>query len=103
MVIESYMLYNNLDGDSDQWTCAINGPGSYEGDMYWLECADIASATTMSNTFDPEDEQAVRSVNYSTTNQFGGDVLCPAHYGENELARVGDGMINGFDVSALLW
>ena len=64
------MLYNSLDGNSDQWTCAINGPGSYEGDLYWLECADIASATTMSNTFDPEDDDAVRQVNYSSTNQF---------------------------------
>lgn len=107
------MLATALSSSNDPFTCQINDPGNFEDHRYWMECADIASATTLSEAISPV---AVNSsdpyigslenieLNYSSVNRFGGAHKCVASFSEDgENARVGDGVIDAFDISALLW
>ena len=98
------MLETALAPKNDPYTCTIAGPGSYESELYWMECADIASSTTLSNSIVRATNNtegglgAIAELNYSATNRFGGTELCVAQ-DSGELARVGDGTIDTFDIS----
>lgn len=108
LLIESFMLETALAPKNDPYTCTIAGPGSYGSELYWMECADIASSTTLSNSIVRAANNTqgglgtITELNYSATNRFGGEELCPAQ-DTGELAHVGDGTIDTFDMSVLLW
>lgn len=111
-------MLNTVAADSnDEYTCVLDSKGDYEDNVYWLECADMASSSTLTNALyqapildsngDPvtdETGQVVNSneFNRSGLNHFGGEYLCESEY-SGELARVGDGVIDTFDIAALLW
>jgi hypothetical protein len=110
------MLETALASNNDPFTCLVADPGFYEGDRYWMECADIASATTLSNAIvniavDTGTGQgytstlaATTTLNYSATNAWGGVDQCePAFSETGDVATVGDGIVDAFDISALLW
>lgn len=102
---------------NDEYTCVLDNPGDYEDNVYWLECADLASSSTLTNALftapvldaqgDPVTNDAGQVVstqefNRSGLNHFGGEYPCEAAY-SGEQARVGDGVIDTFDIAALLW
>ena len=106
LAIERFFLNTVAADSNDEYTCVLDGPGDYEDNVYWLECADIASSSTLSNglystplTQSDGSITQVSHLNYSSVNHFGGEFECEAAY-SGERARVGDGVIDTF-VSAL--
>lgn len=117
LAIERFMLDTVASDSNNEYTCTLDSPGDYEDNVYWLECADMASSSTLTNAFfqapvldgngDPVTDDTGKVVSYnefnrSALNHFGGEFLCEAEY-SGEQARVGDGVIDTFDIAALLW
>ena len=79
----------------DGYTCKVKKD-------YYLGCLDIAAVTTLSNSVSDAWDNGIRTVNVSTdTNRFGGSTTCPTEEGQQDV--VGDGMVNVFDMSVLIF
>lgn len=124
LAMERLMIASALQESHDPYTCEVAGPYSHGSEKYWIECLDIAAASTLTgysaymygsnsplSVYDPT-TTASATVSLSTTsdlsnltngtNPFGGYPVCVASYGTSN-ARVGDGVVNVFDLSVLLW
>ena len=102
--IEISMIRSIEENSFDPYTCRVRDL------LPELACLDVASESTLSNTLrrppDPRDTDGAvyfmsSGFDSSSTNMFGNSNLCPAG-GPSEGKRIGDGMLDSFDVLVYL-
>ena len=87
LAIERFFLNTVAADSNDEYTCTLDRPGDFEDNVYWLECADIAASSTLSNglytaplTQADGSVTQVSQLNYTGVNHFGGEYECEAAY-----------------------
>ena len=102
--IEISMIRSIEENSLDPYTCRVRDL------LPELACLDVASESTLSNTLrrppDPRDTDGAvyymsSGFNSSSINMFGNSDLCPTG-GPSEGKRIGDGMLDSFDVLVYL-
>tara|TARA_B110001450_G_scaffold218216_1_gene212545 strand:+ start:848 stop:3835 length:2988 start_codon:yes stop_codon:yes gene_type:complete len=93
--MEQMHVQTSQSDSHNAYTCAVR-------DDYYLGCLDIAAVTTLSGSIDSAWNDGYLTVTVSSnTNLFGGSTTCPIETGQRDV--VGDGIINVYDMSALIW
>ena len=94
-LMEQIHSETGLTDSHDAYTCRVQRD-------YYLGCLDIAAVSTLSNSISDAWNDGVNTVNVSgAVNLFGGLTTCPTEEGQRDY--VGDGVVNVFDVSLLIW
>ena len=79
----------------DAYTCRVKSD-------YYLGCLDVAAVSTLSGSIDSAWNDGYLTVSVSSdTNLFGGSTQCPIETGGRDI--VGDGVVNVYDMSTLIW
>lgn len=100
-IVAEFQLMERMHSDTsladshDAYTCAVR-------ESHWKACLDVAAVSTLSNSVHEAWNNGILTVTLDTnTNLWGGETQCPLGDGTNGL--VGDGVVNVYDMSALIW
>jgi hypothetical protein len=94
-LMEQMHIQTSETDNHNAYTCGV-------GDNYYLGCLDVAAVTTLSGSINSAWDNGFLSVTVSSnTNLFGGSTTCPIETGQRDV--VGDGIINVYDMSVLIW